>query len=294
MISADVLVVASLRRWVADDFAGPAAARGLPVLHSFGLDLPDLSGYAAPAWWLPLGHAAVLRRHGVDVPLVAPGPDWLGRVPTPELGRRVWSGTLADLAAGSSGWSAGYAKLAEAKAEDLPAAWTNDLAGFVADARAAGVPDESWVQVSDTYLDLDVEVRCFTVARDVLTTSPYLVHTAAGPVTWSEHMVDDSHAFAAARDGARYAGEVLAALPTEVVPPAMTLDVARDSTGRWLVLEANPVSSSAAYGADMDAVLTATLAGTDLAAEHPRWAWRPDPYLVERAARHRPLYAPVR
>jgi hypothetical protein len=33
----DALVVATIRRWVADDFAAPARTRGLALRHSYGL-----------------------------------------------------------------------------------------------------------------------------------------------------------------------------------------------------------------------------------------------------------------
>lgn len=281
----DVLVVASIRRWVADDFADPARRAKLPLLHSWGMDVPNLSAYRAPAWWTTTEHAARVRATGTHLPLLSTGPTWLAELPTTLTGRTVWAGTIDNLLdptgdAPRSGW----AKPAEAKVPNLPAAWWDSTADFVAAARRAGLPASSWVQVSPTRLDISEEHRAFVLNGEVLTTSPYLL---ADGTTWHEGMTTQPGLHH--KDAGVFASDVTAHLGSAGQPPAYTLDVALTADGKWLVLEGNPAWSSAAYGATMDAVLAVTLAASDHAQQHPRWSWRPDPWLLERAQKQRQL-----
>ena len=277
----DTLVVATTRRWVADDFAAPCARAGLELVHSWGLDVPDLTG-RTPAWWTPTEHAARVLASGTNLPLIAPGPLWLSRVPQRLTGRRVWSGTVDTL---KHAPAAGWCKPAEMKVEALPSQWWDRTSAFAAACASAGLPGDSAVQVASRRLDIVEEHRTFVLHGEVVATSPYLVDG----VTWTEDMTDDRRLHH--QDAAAFAGDVCTTMRYDQAP-AYTLDVALTREGRWVVLEANPVWSSASYGADLDAVLAATTAGTDHAGHHPDWAWQPDPHLLARADRQARL--PVR
>lgn len=274
----DVLVVASQRRWVADDFA--EVAGDLPVLHDWGLDAPDLAGWDRPAWWTPAGHAARLLRGGLEMPLLAPGPAWLADVPVELTGRPVWAGAVSELGQAPR---AGFMKPAEAKVETLPASWFDDIDAFATAAAAAGLPGDAFVQVSPARLDLLVEYRFFVLERTPVAGSPYL--DASGR-TWYDGGLDA----ALLSEATSFAEHVCRALGSRV-PPACTLDVALTAAGQWLLLEANPAWCAAPYGAPLAQVLEVVLAAVDHEGQHPTWRWRPDPYLVARAARQRLLPA---
>lgn len=173
-----------------------------------------------------------------------------------------------------------FAKVGEAKPQNLPAGVRSTLSGFLAEAAAAGLPDESWIQLT-TPTSFDLEVRCFVLDGRVVAHSPYLVNGQ----TWDEDMSLDR--FDAAR-ALLFAGRVADAVPG---PRGYVLDVGR-TTGVWSVVEANPAWSSAFYGADIDGVVAAVLAanGADPTGE---WDWRPDAWLIQRAARQRPLHERV-
>lgn len=278
----DEMIVCSRVRWPFEDMVAGAAGR-FPVRHDFGFDVPALAPAATVAWWTPAEHAARLLRAGVEMHLSAPGPTWLAEAPEHITGRPVWAGTVADLArAPRSGW----AKPAEAKIDDLPAAWYDDTADFAAAVRQAGLPGDAWVQVSPARLDLAEEHRCYVRAGVVRTASPYLL---ADGSTWEpgfDERTDLHHAEARA-----FARHVVGDLG-EGQPGAYVLDVGLVASGAWVVVEANPAWCSGTYGADLveavDTVVASSatrLAGTGGASPHGRWAWRPDPCLVAAAER---------
>lgn len=268
----DALVVATVRGWVADDFAPACRDAGVALVRSWGLDVPDLSGFARPAWWTPTEHAARLLASGVPFPMQAPGPDWLSNVPAEVTGRRVWTGALADISAAPL---RGWCKPAEFKHPGLVAAWFDSTDDFVAAAARAGVGEDSVVQVADTRLSISWEHRFFVANQQVVGGSAYLAPDGS---TWVEAMVSPGHVYDQAHS---LAVQVAAAVPG---PDGYVVDIATTSAGP-VVLEANPAFSSALYGADPAAALVTVTAS----AAGGRWAWLPDPYLVARAARQRPL-----
>lgn len=274
------LLVATLYRWVADTLAPGAGARGLVTLHSHGLDVPDLGGLELAGVWTAARHAARLARSGWPLPLLAPGPTWLAGVPAELLGRRVWVGRLADLAAGGGG---GWAKPAESKVDRLPAGWWDDLDRFADAAHRAGLGPDSWVQVADRRLDLDLEVRLVVVDAAVVAAAPYL---RDGSPDISP--ADRRRLRPAVRDAAVFGAELLAAVDT---PPGVVVDVARTRAGHWVVVEANPSWCSGPYTADPAGVVGSILAAFDRAGRWPRWAWRPDPAL-DRWAHRLPALRP--
>ena len=280
----DLLVVCSIRRWVADDLRAGAAGR-YPVRWDMGLDLPDLGDAETTAWWAPAEHAARLLRADVRLDLSAPGPDWLSRIPAEMTGRPIWSGRLSDLGeAPGKGWS----KPAEAKVPGFPAAWRTRDELLLA-AEEAGFPGDGWVQVSPVRLELEEEHRAFVLDGVVVAASPYLLGAYDGDCITYEPGWEDDASFA--HDQARsYAQEVVDEMGDDQ-PQSYALDVGRTTAGRWVVVEANPAWCSGAYGCDLRAVADAvvassftaaspTAAASDEPSRHGRFVWVPDAYLV--------------
>lgn len=279
---APLLVVASLRRWVADELQTAAAAAGVRLTHSWGLDIP--AGADTAAWWTPTEHAARLIHSGVPMPLYAPGPEWLSSVPEPLTGRPVWSGPLSRIGEAPP---RGFAKPAEMKLETVPAAWWEDTTDFAAAVRQAGASPDSWVQVSPTRLNLCAEFRTFVRHGHVVATSAYL---HAGETYTDGMEADPALDHATARSFAQHVVDEMG----QGQPPTYVLDVALAATGDWLVLEANPAWSSAFYGCDRGQVISTLIAcRLPLGQAASPWLWRPDPYLSARAARARPLPHPL-
>lgn len=293
---------------------------GVAVRSSLGWEVPLLE--PADSVWAPMewmARAARALRCAGRPPwcLVDAGPTWLAELPLEVTGRTVTACTLGDAAAGS-GPVAGWWKPANCKVETLPARWAT-REDFVSSAYAAGLRADSQVLVSD-HLDLVEEHRVFVLDGIAVTSSPYLWHHlavesgVAGPVGWDQ-VPDlltpdgslDGPAFVAATEAAGWSRLSMAAVLEETgkllrragrdrVPPVAVVDVALTTGGRVVVLEANPVWSSAWYGADLTAVttcLSASVGASPVPGGIPsRWVWEPDPWLAARAERQRLLEVP--
>ena len=272
----DLLVVCSVRRWVADDLEAGVASR-YPVRWDIGLDLPDVAGAERVAWWAPTEHAARLLRAGARLDLSAPGPEWLARVPEALAGRPIWAGRLAQIDdAPASGWM----KPAEAKVPGLPARWYDSREEFETLAQRAGFPASGWAQVSPVRLDLAEEHRCYVLDRTVLTSSPYLLADGSTYDEGWERRGDLAHG------AARAFAQVVVDEMGDDQPGGYTLDVGITANGRWAVIEANPAWCSGTYGCELSAVAdtvaqsSMSWTGCPGSSRHELFAWRPDPYVV--------------
>jgi hypothetical protein len=274
MDTVNTLVVATHRAWVADEFAPACERADVTLVRSLGFDVPDLTGAGAVAWWTPTEHAARLLASGVPFPMQAPGPGWLDTVPAEMARRSVWTGPVERLV--DVPWRSGWCKPAEFKHPDLPAAWFDDVTDFADACALLDLPADAVVQVADTRLDLAWEHRFVVAHGAVLGGSPYLAPDGS---LWEDGMTSPPAVHASA---AAFAADVAASVPG---PPGYVLDVATTHDGAPLVLEANPAFSSALYGTDPDAALTALTASATGGA----WQWVPDPFLRARASRQRPL-----
>lgn len=298
-----MLRVVSIRSWVADEFRDAARRsqrhRDLDVRHSLGLDIPAAASLK-DAWWCPTEWAArampVLAAADTEIPLMAPPtgmvcqPAW-ARWTARAIGTCRLDEVTAAPAPPSSWW-----KPAEFKVEALPAAAYPDAEEFLDAATRTGLGADCvvlWSAPLEGEGAIVEEHRTFVLLGRVHATSPYLVNasSASGEVetaTWSPEMGTARSAEAAA-----FADRALADVAAEGadLPAAFVLDVALLRDGSWVVLEANPAWSAAAYGCDLANVLDVVLAASDprWLADHPAHRWQPDPYLVRRAAQQRPL-----
>jgi hypothetical protein len=272
----DCLVVASIRQWVAREFAPAAERAGIPIVADLGLDVPALpEGCSSPAIWTPMEHAARLFRAGMVLPLSTPGPGWLPDLDRGFTGRAIRVGQLgdADIVPDLRTQVDIFAKAADMKVDRLPASRYPTAQHFVDSAKGAGLPPDSWIQVADDWLDLVEEHRCFVLDGLVVASSPYLVDGK----TYEEGMEDDESL--RHRDARKFAHEAVASVPG---PAAFVVDVGFTSDGAPAVVEANPAWASNMYGADIDGVLATVRRACEPDQE---WTWVPDPWLVAQAER---------
>lgn len=275
---ADLLIVASHRRWIADDLA---AAGVLPVVADPGLDAPVLPRGTRAAWWMPGEHAARVMHAGVNVRLRSAGSGWLARVPRELLGRDVWAGTVADL---PSAPPRGWCKPAESKIPALQAGWYDSTEEFQVALALLGVPENEPVHVSATFLDLADEYRCFVAHGQVAAVGAYLRAGQTWDPAWE--LEPDRHQAAAVA----FAQRALDAMGADQ-PPGFVVDVGRCADGSWVVVEANASWSSGIYGcaprAGVIASIVAASAGDDWARGGTRtvepWQWFPDPWQLRHA-----------
>ncbi|WP_459643206.1 ATP-grasp domain-containing protein [Kineococcus sp. NUM-3379] len=241
---------------------------------SWGVQVPCAAEHDALTFWMADAYAARLHVAGLAPALAAPGWDWLSTVDADLLGRRVVSTTLDRLPEGRV-----FVKPAVLKLVGCPAGvW--DTGGFRRAAEREGATGGMRVQYSEEVLELDHEHRFVVRDGAVLTGSPYRVGGRA------YHRGLTSSRSGEALRFARQAVRVLGGN----CPPVCSLDVALDvRSGRWLVVEANPLWASGPYRCDpvvfVDAVEAAGTAGSG------RWAWAPEETQIARARRQEPVVA---
>lgn len=275
----DKLTVVTSARWLADDLA---AAGTIDVVHSIGLDVPDLAGSAL---WCSGSWALRLAKSGITHPFLSAGPEWITRVPAEFLLRGVWSGTLAALP--YKGMDPMFYKLAEHKHSGIPAGLHTGRGSFkrlAFDAFdfAAGIEDLHCV--GSEPMAYTREYRCF-IAHGTVTASSFYLATVPGidapvTITWDAYEPDRSPDTTAA---AAFAQVVVDAMGDDQ-PPGYTLDVGEDADGVFSVIEANAAWSSNIYHAPAAGVIESVLASQEPG--HERWAWAPDALFLGRA---RPL-----
>lgn len=299
------LHVVTHRRWVADDLAAAAAARRprVEVRHSLGLDIPDIE--PGDALWAPTEWAArALHDPRTDVAdrpplhLVDPGPLMVPRMTRRVLGRRVHAATLGDYLSSGRGEEpdgAAFVKPANCKIDAFPARWwrRGDLADLAA---RKDLPADLMLHWTPTRLDIVEEHRVYLLHGKPVTSAPYLWHSPDGnQVAWDHPDYDLDRTHSAAAEA--FASTVCAANPGWAAIGSFVLDVAllrpgsppgMASAGQWVVLETNPAWSSNPYTADPARVIECLLAAATT--DPTRWSWRPDPYLISRVTRARPLH----
>ncbi len=218
------------------------------------------------------GPLARAIRAGAPIHLNGATVQWFVRLPHEVTGRN-W--TLVDVAGARAilADAAAFIKLAEAKFRALPArryATVDELDSALAHVHA---PDALALLATTDWLPIDSEYRVFTIARDVVAWSPYLVQDDP----WTPLL--RTHRASFHDEAAGFVSGVLSALPAGDVPPTAVIDVARLHDGRFVALEINHVWSSGMYGCDPDQVLRAVLHAVhdEPADKATRWRWEPDP-----------------
>ena len=279
MSSSTVIRVVTQRNWMVDELRAALVGSDWSVQQHYGLSVPPADGAIT---WMPGAFAARLHHQGVCPPLSSPGGTFLPLMPFEFTGREIalFPAILAILQP-----SEGFWKLADSKDDRFPARWRT-AAELTEDLQSAQIPPDAMLQLTDVCLDLVGEYRAVVAGHTVLTGSFY--------IDLSGRLHDDPDFAEPAplnhRAAADFAEHVVSGLHERGLtgPPSYTLDVGIDRlTGRWVVIEANPIWSSAWYGSKLALFVTALI--TDQMTKPGIWAWSPDPVLAERAARKVPL-----
>jgi len=275
----DLLIVATYKSWIADEFAETGY---VDVKHSLGLEVPIFPEDKPVAWWMPTEVAARFARAGAELNLATIDAHWLTTLPEDLLGRDIWVGT-ARQALDLGMKELAYCKPAEVKISAAPAQWI-EVDYFVNSLLQLGVPEEIKIQVTKTFLDIRYEYRCFVNQKQVTTIATYLTPTGVfGQDGFTRNLSGEVLA-------ADYAQRAVAAIG-ENQPCAYTLDIAELATGELVVMEANPVWASNPYDCDKTEVVKAVIQGSYTLGHsktHGSFQWELDPYLTWYAQR-RPL-----
>ncbi len=279
MITSTTIRVVTQRNWMVEELRAAVAGSGWTVQQHYGLSVPPLDGAIT---WMPGAFAARLFQQGLGPRLSSPGGSFLSLMPQEFTGREValFPAVLAMLEP-----SEGFWKLADSKDDRFPAAWRT-AEQLATDLLTAQVPPGAMLHLTDVRLDLVGEYRAVVAGSTVLTGAFY-IDLAGRPHDDPEFAEPTAIALSAATD---FAAEVVASMNAEGLsgPPSYTLDVGFDRiTGCWVVIEANPIWSSAWYGSNPTLFVTALI--TDQMTDPGIWVWTPDPVLSERAARKPPL-----
>lgn len=250
--------------------AGAVQRRGLALID-LTADPQSLVEAVSPevAVRVPGGLAAAALNGGASLRLHAPTPEWFADL-DPAIGRR-WHLVDADDAHALVNKGPAFIKLADAKHQQFSAARLTDPAAFEAAVTRLGAGRGVQLLVTTDWWDIESEYRVFTAGRTALTVSPYRVLDEP----WSPLLHTSRASFH--REAQDFAADVLARLSDGDVPPAAVLDVARLTSGRFVILEANQAWGAGLYGCDPDQALVAILAANAPCGD--RWRWRPDPLI---------------
>lgn len=271
------LVVCSITNWIAQDFS-EANLSGWNIVADRGFDLPEINPGNDVAWWMPTEHAVKLIYSGLSIPFMAPGAHWLSGISQSLTGRSIVTETMQEVTDRDfSHFEQGriWIKPAEFKHQEFFAGLYNkdEIKGF-------NLPVDAYLQWTDTVLNPVEEHRFYIVDRQVQTGSEYLVNG----ITYYDGAVSTRKQ--EALDFAKYAVDELGTNQ----PPAYTLDIAYDERSRtWVLLEGNPMFSSAIYGSDPGMVAECLLRCANPLPSETQWLWEPDSFLMQKYARMRPL-----
>jgi ATP-grasp domain, R2K clade family 3 len=282
MNSQPVIHVVSTSNWMAEEMR---AAGKFTVKQSYGIEIPDYN--TEDSWWFPQEVAVRLlnsmKSHNLPSPkLMTAGAEWLGLLPY-ELTQRAITLTSVATVKGLGTHEAGWWKLPEAKHESFVAEYRT-YPELLEAISSAELPDESMLQFTSTTLSIHKEYRFIVVDKTITTGSLYMDFSDGKSLTYYDGLTVNPISYHAALTFASYVAQTVDA------PPVYVLDVAELTDGSHVVLEANGIAFSAWYDCDIEVVADALhyfQHGTGV--NFSGWEWEPDPYLLRKVAKQRPL-----
>jgi ATP-grasp domain, R2K clade family 3 len=272
MTERTTFLVSTMSRWVADDLEPAILANNLALERDMGLYLPHAQPQEVVGAWLPAAHATRLGLNGYDLKLASPGPRWLDNVDPALTHRRITTSRVKDALPQDGFW-----KIAEAKSDDFPAQWRTSEQCH---EDFAQLPPDSWVQYSDTFLDIESESRFFVsqhgsdfqIAGSVYATPSW---------TYYDDLLERHDP-----EAEEFVKSLLSDF-SRFSPLGYVLDVARLSSGDFAVLETNPAWCSGVYASDTEQVVRSIM--MSMSDDNTQYAWEPDAFLIRSAQNKRPL-----
>lgn len=277
----NTFLVISMTEWIAQDYraglnAAPELAGKVSFVHERGIDLPRVPTEDVVGAWLPAEFAGRLIVSGYRLPWTSPGAHWLSKVEPELLGREVLT-----VCAGDAIPAEGFWKIAEAKIEGFEGKWRSED-----EARdfLSALPPGAFVQYTSTYLDIVSEERFFVYEGDF--GEFFMTHSTYATEGWTYYDDLEERIDANPQVTALVVDNLLTW--SQFSPAGYVVDIATLRDGRVVVLEANPVWSSAAYACDMSEVIRANM--TAMRPENTgRCPWVPDNIIMEREQKKRLL-----
>lgn len=274
----DLFIVVSMKTWVAEDFAPGLGSRKL--VKDWGWEIPaSVLDADSVSWWMPAEHAARVQRAGFGLTLIAPGPYWMTTLDESLTGRSMFTSTVSELSERTLTQKV-FIKPAEAKIEGFEAAWRS-IGETLDICNSLNIPENSFVQWTDTLMDINHEYRFYVLDGEIITGSQYLTNG----VTYYDGALDLKRE--EAQKFAEYAAHRI-----ESQPVAYTLDVGWNSlTNSWVVIEGNPAWCSGLYGCDPELAVKVIEASCNSSLDD-KYIWKPDAFLVAKAQKK--VLLPVR
>jgi hypothetical protein len=149
---------------------------GLPVAQLPGdpAEVTGLHSADGVAWRAAGGYLTTLIAGGADVCLYGASPSWFAALPKDVTGRDIRLVSVGE-APDIVGPRPAVAKLADEKHPAFSAAWVRNADDLRNRLRTARLPADSTLIIMDHWLDLASEYRVFTIGRQPVAWSPYLV-----------------------------------------------------------------------------------------------------------------------
>jgi hypothetical protein len=219
----------------------------------------------------PAGLLAQAMTLGAVISLATPTVSWFTGLPTQVTGRR-WVACGPPVARALIAQQSTFVKLAGAKHPRFPARPFSSLIEFDAAVQAVGGDDDLQLLATTTWLSIESEYRTFTLDREVVTCSPYRIHDEP----WTPLL--RTHRASFHQEAWDWTRGLLNGLARADVPPAAVLDIARLSSGDFILLEANKPWAAGLYGCEPGEALRSVLAANAITAGSA-WLWQPDPHL---------------
>lgn len=267
----DLFIVVSMKSWVAEDFMPGLNQR--TMIKDWGWEIPAaVLDAQSVSWWMPAEHAARVQRAGFAKNLSAPGPNWLTTLDESLTGRSVFASTLVDFKKQPISQHV-FIKPAEAKIDGFEAAWRS-VSETLELCDSLNLPEDSFLQWTDTLMDVNHEYRFYVLDGKVKTGSQYLTDG----ITFYDGALDlkRSQAF----EFAQHAADSIVDQPD-----AYTLDVGWNNlTSSWVVIEGNPAWCSGLYGCDPEAAIE-VIERSCSALPNDNFLWQPDAFLKSKAER---------
>lgn len=250
------------------------------VKTTFGWDIHRRLGQES--FWVPTMMASRIIHLDSQLGFISPGAYWHKNIPVDLLGRELKVLDWEDFKNYKFPLNGAWCKPADMKLNFFEAKKYNQQSDLEVKAFEVLLP-QSKIMVSETILDLSSEYRFYVKGSEISDGSCYLRNSND---YYSEYDLIDYQELTEVRNFT-----VKAIQKFSNSPETYVLDVGFDeNTQNWVIIELNPVWSSAFYGNDLKFVYECLKASViNPESTHEEFLWSPDAYLQLSAKRNRSI-----